>query len=169
MMRWMAATLTKLGSRGKSTREAASDEITLDTRLVREPHVVGTATGDSWVLDDRRAEEYYTLPGTAGRIWELLGGGATDAAAGPGLTAGEILAAIRDEYNPPPDAPPDQMERDVRQLLRALLRLRVVSVAPAATGGAGAAMPGSCQRVSAMKLEDAAQCPAVATEREEVA
>jgi len=137
MMRWMAATLTKLGSRGKSTREAASDEITLDTRLMREPDVVGVAVGDSWVLHDRRAEQYYTLPGVAGDVWELLGEDDEDDAAEPATTVARIAETIRDRYKVPADVP---VERDVCTAARHLVQLRVVRVAGVA-GPVAVTMP----------------------------
>ena len=98
----------------------------LDARLVQSPHVVATAAGESWVLHDRWAERYYTLPGVAGRIWELLGDGRTEC----GPTIGAIVETIAREYELPADISPAQVECDVTEMFRKLLRIGVVRIAP---------------------------------------
>lgn len=58
--------------------------------------------------------QYYTLEGVGGRIWELCDGARTVA---------EIVAAIQEEY----DAPPETVESDVLELLSDLEDERLIS------------------------------------------
>jgi Coenzyme PQQ synthesis protein D (PqqD) len=93
---------------GRSKAKLAGDFSGL---IARAPHVVSTeASGETVLLDVRRGQ-YHTLNEVGSRVWDLLR---------VGTTVGEIVRAIREEYEIPADWPADRVEQDVRALLTQL-------------------------------------------------
>ena len=77
-------------------------------------HVVSARAGDATVLMDQKRGTYFTLNEVGGRVWELVGGGAT-------VTS--VVEQILEEY----DVPRLQLERDVAATLRQLVDDRLLA------------------------------------------
>lgn len=90
------------------------------------PHVLSARAGDTMVLMDRKRGTYYTLNEVGGRIWELVGHGATVA---------HVFERLLDEY----DVPRSQLEPDVATTLYQLINDRLL-----APGVASDPMPAQC-------------------------
>ena len=78
------------------------------------PDVIVRRTGDTAVIVDLRTNKIYELNAVASRVWDLL----TETADEPTL-----LSRIRDEF----DVDPDQLHRDVQELLADLQRENLIS------------------------------------------
>jgi hypothetical protein len=81
------------------------------SRFRRAPHVLAAPQGDELVLVDTARERYYTLNEVGARVWVLLT---------LPISAAEIAAVIRREYEMPRDAAADPVAADVTRLLREL-------------------------------------------------
>lgn len=104
------------------------------------PLVVSARTPDAVILMDRRTERYHTLNEVGGRIWELLGEGAT---------VSMIVDTLHREY----DVPLSQLEADVVATLEELLARGLIGsgTAPqAAVTCAASASPATREQVGAM-------------------
>lgn len=88
------------------------------SRFRRAPHVLATPQGDELMLFDTSRERYYTLNAVGSRVWTLL--------AVP-MTATEIAAVIRREYEVPRDPAPDPVAADLTRLLRELFAAGMVT------------------------------------------
>jgi len=113
-------------------------QLPAEMRLVRAPHVAATTTeggaqgGDRSLLD-LRTGTYYTFNGITARVLEILADRTPSAGGVPGRTVDEVLAIVRQEYEPPPEAPPGTMEREVSQLIAQLIAVGLVApVSPVA-------------------------------------
>ena len=80
-------------------------------RLRRSPSVTAARSGDGIALLDARSERYFTLNEVGGHVWALL--------ATP-TTFAQIVESIRKEFDVPPAAGEDLVERDIAALLRDL-------------------------------------------------
>jgi ATP-dependent protease HslVU (ClpYQ) peptidase subunit len=78
------------------------------------PDVIVRRTGDTAVIVDLRTNKIFELNAVASRVWDLL----TETADEPTL-----LSRIRDEF----DVDPDQLHRDVQELLADLQRENLIS------------------------------------------
>ena len=85
-------------------------------RFDRTKGVIGTRQGDTTVLLDVNGGTYYTLNEVGGRVWELLGEGAT---------VGAIVERLAEEY----DVPMERLDADVRALIDRLLATRLIEAA----------------------------------------
>jgi hypothetical protein len=85
-----------------------------EARFHQLPHVVSARAGDATVLMDREREIYFTLNEIGGRVWELVGDGAT-------IT--EIVDQLAEEY----DVSRPQLEVDVVATLQQLTRDQLVA------------------------------------------
>lgn len=74
-----------------------------------DPAVILQRVSDGAILLDTRQEVYFGLDPVGAEIWELLG----DAESLP-----DLCAVLRDRY---PEVSADRLERDVRELLDALV------------------------------------------------
>jgi len=83
-------------------------ETVVSDRFHHLPHVASARAGDATVLMDRKLGTYFTLNEVGGRVWELVGAGATVA-----VMIGQIL----DEY----EVPRRQVEHDIAATLRQLI------------------------------------------------
>jgi hypothetical protein len=90
------------------------------SQLRRAPHVLATAQGEEVVLLDTSRERYYTLNAIGARVWELLE---------RSTTFGELVSAIRAEYDAPSGSDADRVEEDVARLLTQLRTAGLLVVA----------------------------------------
>jgi hypothetical protein len=77
-------------------------------RFYHLPHVVSTRAGDAVVLMDSKRGTYYTLNEVGGRVWDLIGTGATTS---------EVVGRLLAEY----EVVREQLETDVAATLRQLI------------------------------------------------
>ena len=84
-----------------------------DSRLIPAKHVVSTMHGTRTVLLDSRSGHYYGLDEVGSRIWTL---------AQAGFPASTIADKLAQEY----DAPPEQLQRDVRAFIDELRDSRLL-------------------------------------------
>ena len=94
-----------------TTPEAPGDRPRPEFRTAH--HVVGASQADTTVLLDVERGRYYTLNEVAGRIWELLGQGASIPA---------IVERLGEEY----DVPMATLVADTGDLIRRLLKARLI-------------------------------------------
>ena len=85
------------------------------------PKVVSQPVSDGGVLLDTAAEVYFGLNAVGMRVWQLLPPSCT--------TLDDLCAALARVY---PDAPPDQLRQDVRELLDQLEQQGLVQPASVA-------------------------------------
>ncbi len=85
-----------------------------DAAPSRGSDVIWRKLGDETVLLNVKTENYYSLNEVGARIWELIDGQ---------TTARDIAAKIAEEF----DAPVEEVEIDVRTLLRELEQQELVS------------------------------------------
>ena len=91
-----------------------------DRRFHACSHVVGTRATDAVVLLNRKRGTYHTLNEVGGRVWELIGTGAT---------IDWIVHRLLEEY----DVPRPRLEQDVSATLCRLIEEGLVAPLPAAT------------------------------------
>jgi len=77
------------------------------------PHILSARAGDTTVLMNRQRGTYHTLNGVSGRIWELLG---------PGATTSAIITRLLEEY----EVPRKQLESDVAATVLRLQQDRLI-------------------------------------------
>jgi hypothetical protein len=85
-----------------------------ESRPVRRSDVLAQAAGETVILLTPDSGEYFTLNEVGGRIWELADGS---------RTAAEIAGTLVDEY----DAPPEEIQADMFELLSELAEERLLS------------------------------------------
>ena len=85
-----------------------------ESRPVRRSDVLAQAAGETVILLTPDSGEYFTLNEVGGRIWELADGS---------RTAAEIAGMLVDEY----DAPPEEIQADMFELLSELAEERLLS------------------------------------------
>ncbi len=79
----------------------------IDVAPARGPDVIWRKMGEEMVLLNVKNENYYSLNEVGSRVWELIDGQATP---------DQIASRVAEEY----DAPEEQVESDVMELLRDL-------------------------------------------------
>jgi hypothetical protein len=118
-------------------------------RLHFSPHVLMARAGDTIVLMDRKRETYHTLNEVGGRVWELLGQGATVA---------EVVQRLLEEY----EVPRPQLERDVAVTLRHLIDdgflLRGVASDPTSTVRVMKLSAGTTMGVTGLTVPSVLRC-----------
>jgi hypothetical protein len=80
----------------------------VEDRFHQLPLVISARAGDATVLMDRKRGSYFTLNEVGGRVWELVGAGAT---------APEIVERLFEEY----DTSRQQLETDIASTLQQLI------------------------------------------------
>jgi hypothetical protein len=93
------------------------------SHLTPASHVRSARRGDDTILLDLASGQYFTLTGTAARVWALIA---------EGNDAPRIPERLRAEFVVPVDAPPDLVERDVAALVADLLARGLVVRSPVA-------------------------------------
>lgn len=89
---------------------------TPDSRYRHAPEVTSTREGDRTVLLDHRGGAYFGLDEVGTRVWDLLGGGASLAAA---------VDVLADEY----DASRQVLEQDVSAIVSRLVKNKLLEAA----------------------------------------
>ncbi len=92
--------------------------LTLDTVARIPAHVFFTSVDGESLLLDTRSNTYYALEDAGGRAWELLEGG---------QPLRQVHRLLLDEY----EVGPDELERDLLELLETLLENGLVELAQA--------------------------------------
>jgi hypothetical protein len=96
----------------------------IDARPVRIERVLAQRSGETLILLNPHSGKYYTLDEIGTRVWEMCDGS---------RSVPDLVCAIHDEY----DASPEDIHRDVMDLLDELARETLLATDPAAVGSVG--------------------------------